>query len=146
MRFVGEYAWLSNFYASPLRVGKYNAQTVEHAYQLWKCANTGDRGWVCAAPTPAEAKRRGRRVMQRADWNDIRVQAMRYCLTLKFAPGTELAAKLVALGGEIVEDNYWHDRFWGRCVCAKCGGQGENMLGTLLMERRAELIRLASSR
>lgn len=60
-------------------------------------------------------------------------------LRLKFTD-PELKSKLLATGDEeLVEGNTWHDRTWGRCVCSKCGGQGQNLLGQLLMELREEI-------
>ena len=45
-------------------------------------------------------------------------------------------------GGDLVEGNRWHDNFWGRCVCRACRRiGGANVLGTLLMQVRAELRR-----
>ena len=35
---------------------------------------------------------------------------------------------------ELVEDNWWGDKFWG-----VCNGEGENHLGKLLMKIRDEL-------
>jgi predicted NAD-dependent protein-ADP-ribosyltransferase YbiA (DUF1768 family) len=40
---------------------------------------------------------------------------------------------------EIVENNYWHDNFWGSCTCSRCGRKGENNLGKILMSVRQEL-------
>ena len=64
---------------------------------------------------------------------------MRDGLRLKFQDPA-LRAKLLATGDEeLIEGNTWHDRTWGRCVCAKCGGQGQHLLGQLLMELREEI-------
>jgi predicted NAD-dependent protein-ADP-ribosyltransferase YbiA (DUF1768 family) len=52
----------------------------------------------------------------------------------KFEQHPELAAKLKALTGEIVEENTWNDRFWG-----VCNGFGSNHLGKILMRIREEL-------
>lgn len=47
----------------------------------------------------------------------------------------ELRDKLVATGdAEIVEGNWWGDKFWG-----VCRGVGENHLGKILMRIRTEL-------
>lgn len=50
-----------------------------------------------------------------------------------------LQAKLLAVKGEIVEHNQWHDNFWGSCTCPKCGNKGNNALGKMLMNLRNEL-------
>lgn len=49
-------------------------------------------------------------------------------------------SKLLATGGqELIEGNRWHDTFWGRCVCERCKGTGQNWLGRLIMQVREEL-------
>ena len=84
------------------------------------------------APRPGDAKRLGRQVALRPGWDDLRVEVMRGLLARKFAPGTDLAPRLLATGdAQLVEGNTWGDRFWG-----VCRGQGRNQLGQLLMERR----------
>lgn len=133
--FTGPNRFLSNFY--PCLV-KYNGDdlsypSVEHAYQAQKTRNVNDQIVICKARTPAEAKRIGRRVKIRSDWNEVKVGIMRELLLFKFGH-TELLQKLLATGdAELVEGNWWGDRFWG-----VCGGRGENMLGKLLMEVRAK--------
>ena len=64
---------------------------------------------------------------------------LRDLLRVKFAD-PDLRTQLLATGDEeLVEGNRWHDRYWGRCYCDKCGGTGQNALGTLLMQIRDEL-------
>ncbi len=135
-RFRGAYAFLSNFYPSPIPVGDLVAPTAEHAFQLLKTNNLEERRWICDAATPAMAKRRGRTVTIRADWFQCRLEAMGMVLRMKFAPGTELAAQLIATGdADLVEGNTWGDQFWG-----VSRGRGQNHLGRLLMKIRAELL------
>lgn len=134
--FRGPYAWLSNFYAAAVVMDGKLYPSVEHAFAAAKTESPDSREWVRTASSPAEAKRRGRQVPLRAGWNEMRVEVMRGLLKEKFAPGTILATWLVATGDEeLVEGNYWQDRFWGQCPL----GVGENWLGKLLMERRKEL-------
>lgn len=134
--FDGPHRWLSNFAPCQLldRSGLSYA-TLEHAYQACKAIDLLEREQIRTARTPGEAKRLARRVKLRPGWDAMRVDVMRRLLRLKFAAGSELARKLLATGEqELVEGNSWGDRFWG--VSA---GAGENWLGRLLMERRAEL-------
>lgn len=136
-RFREEYAFLSNFHPAHVPLGAYVAGTVEHAFQAMKTDSDEAVRWVLAAPTPGGAKWRGRRVPLRADWNEVRVSIMEQALRLKFAPGSELAVKLLATGdAELIEGNDWNDRFWG-----VCNGRGSNLLGKLLMKVRGELQR-----
>jgi ribA/ribD-fused uncharacterized protein len=142
--FDNQYRFLSNFW--PVQIKDKEGlvfPSVEHAYQACKCRDKSQRAQF-TEPTmsSAQAKQLGRKVMLRPDWSYLRLNVMRRLLELKFAPGSELAEKLLATGEEIlVEGNTWHDNFWGRCSCRNCRGKGINHLGQLLMERRAALRR-----
>lgn len=130
--FSGEHRFLSNFFPSRIRWAGIDWPTVEHAYQGAKTLNPAGRALIATAPTPGKAKRLGQKLALREDWDDLRVGTMRELLALKFSI-PELSRLLVATGtAELVEGNTWGDRFWG-----VCGGEGENMLGRLLMEIRA---------
>ena len=133
--FRGPHAFLSNFHPSPIRVGERTAPTVEHAFQAAKTFDDEKVAWILDADTPGKAKWRGKRVPLRPDWERVRLAVMEDALRQKFAPGSELAAQLLATGdAELVEGNAWGDRFWG-----VSRGTGRNHLGRLLMRIRAEL-------
>ena len=138
--FDGDHEFLSNFSPDSFEWRNIHWQTSEHAYQAVKTVNHEEFEYVKNADSPGQAKKRGRRIKCRADWEQIKDEVMLDILRCKFAPGTELAGKLVATGeAELVEGNYWHDCYWGRCTCAGCGNKGKNMLGKTLMQIRAEL-------
>ena len=83
--------------------------------------------------TPGEAKRMGRQVTLRKDWEDVKISVMEKGLRMKFAI-PELRDKLLATGEEeLVEGNWWGDTCWGVCK-----GVGANNLGKLLMKIREE--------
>src|SRR5919199_3797753 len=131
------YFFLSNFAESPVDFEGAVYPTVEHAFAAAKTLDPAERELIRLAPRPGDAKRLGRQVVLRPGWDDLRVEVMRRLLARKFAPGTELAARLLATGdARLVEGNTWGDRFWG-----VCRGQGWNQLGQLLMERREQLRR-----
>jgi len=137
-KFAGPYVFLSNFYPAPIPCADTFAATVEHAFQAYKTGDRAQQAYVLAAPTPSEAKRRGRAVTLRPDWEAVKLQVMRFCLDYKFLAQTELAEKLLATGDEwLLEGNTWGDTFWG--VDAQRNYSGDNWLGLLLMARRAEL-------
>jgi hypothetical protein len=84
--------------------------------------------------TGFDAKRLARHIELRPDWDDVKLSIMKELLTIKFQQHPELRTKLKNVRANIVEENYWHDTFWGTC-----NGVGENHLGKLLMGIRAEL-------
>jgi ribA/ribD-fused uncharacterized protein len=111
--------------------------TAEHLYQALKTKSIVERQKIAKAATPGEAKRLGRRLKHlNPDWHSIRVAVMAVVLHLKFVPGNKYSVRLAKTKGEIVEWNYWHDTFWGKCTCKTHGGEGKNKLGLLLMGLR----------
>lgn len=131
--FQGEHRWLSNFWPAKVILDAAFFPSIEHAFQAAK-THPSLRGPFMRC-TAGEAKRLGRTVKMRADWEQVKVPIMRALIIQKFAPGTELGEKLKATGdGKIVEVNHWGDKFWGVCQ-----GRGQNLLGQLLMERRTFL-------
>ena len=140
-KFEGEFEFLSNFYESPISDGKMEMPTVEHYFQAAKTANKYDYIVIATSRTPGEAKRKGRRTIMREDWEEVKLSVMKEALRKKFAI-PELRQKLIATGPEYLEEgNWWHDNFWGVCHCEKCQDKrGQNNLGKLLMEIRAEIM------
>lgn len=140
VEFDGEYEFLSNFYHSPFTHDGISYPTNEHFFQAMKTLDIDTRKAIAAAPTPGAAKRMGRHVPLRPDWEKVKVYYMELGLRLKFANKT-LAEKLIATGDEeLVEGNWWHDNTWGNCHCPQCSRiGGRNLLGMLLMELRKEL-------
>lgn len=97
-----------------------------------KATNEVDRLYVASGHNPYEAKKRGKKIKLRKDWESIKIQVMREILQQKFAPGTELYNKLKATeDAKLIEGNWWGDKFWGQC-----NRVGQNWLGRLLMEIR----------
>lgn len=139
--FEGKYAFLSNFFPSSILYEGIVYPTNEHFFQAMKTLNQEERKKIAAADTPGKAKRLGRHVQLRADWEQIKVDVMRTGLMLKFTDA-ELAQKLIDTGDEeLIEGNWWHDNTWGSCFCNDCIHKpGRNLLGMLLMELRKELI------
>jgi ribA/ribD-fused uncharacterized protein len=112
--------------------------TVEHFFQAMKTTDPAERERIRTAPTPGQAKRLGRKVQLRPDWQQAKLALMEFALRQKFSR-PEWAATLRDFEGEIVEWNTWHDNIWGKCTCPRCQSQGENQLGRLLERLRAEL-------
>lgn len=126
--FEGNYRWLSNFIGAP------NEPTVEHRYQAAKAIDRAEAESVLATPTAAAAKKMGRTITVRPDWDAVKLETMRQLLQDKFSR-EPFRSKLIATGEtEIIEENHWNDTFWGVCK-----GVGENHLGRLLMDLRREI-------
>ncbi len=69
-RFRGEFAYPSNFHRHPSDCCDHTVPTAEHAFQTAKTRDGRERDRIRAAPTPAQAKRLGRRA-ERADYDVI---------------------------------------------------------------------------
>ena len=140
-RFNGEYAFLSNYSASPFtdKCGD-SYPTVEHYFQAQKATNMFDFEEIRMAKTPGLAKKLGRQIKIAPDWESVKEQVMLDGLRYKFAI-PELRDKLLATGDQYLEEgNTWHDNYWGNCNCPKCIDiLGRNTLGQLLMEIREEI-------
>lgn len=136
--FNGKHRWLSNFANSPIYVDSIRYPTVEHAYQAYKSLDIETRKRIAILPTPGQAKRAGKGLVLREDWEEIKFSVM-YCLLKKKFKDPILRKRLLETGDEIlIEGNTWGDKIWG---CVKENGEwvGSNKLGLLLMRVRREI-------
>lgn len=128
--------FLSNFYPCKIIAWGMEFPTAEHVYVASKTEDRILRKTISTILTPGKVKRFGRNLELRDNWNQIKVRVMRQILKRKFAD-EKLMAMLQSVEGEIVEDNPWHDNFWGSCSCSGCADKvKQNTLGKLLMEIR----------
>lgn len=135
--FRGAFRFLSNYYQAPIVVNGVRYPTNEHAFAAFKTHDEAARRRIAGLATPGEAKRAGRAVVLRSDWEQIKGDIMLALVRAKFKQHPDLAAKLLATGEvNLVEGNTWNDRVWG--VDLKTG-VGENRLGKTLMQVRSEL-------
>lgn len=133
-KFEGEFEFLSNFYPASVSMDGMTFQNSEAAYQAQKCLNTMDKFQFCNL-SPRDAKKLGRKVQLRPDWEDIKDEVMARILNLKFRQHPNLGNLLIATGdAKLIEGNHWRDTYWG-----VCDGAGLNRLGELLMQVRTEL-------
>jgi ribA/ribD-fused uncharacterized protein len=139
--FSGPFRWLSNFWLldQPVHDDLGLAwPTVEHAYQASKTELIETRRLLGrqAGINAGTAKRLGRSLALRPDWDAMKSPVMLALLLQKFQQ-PDLKAKLLATGEtRLVEGNRWGDRFWGVDLRT---GEGRNELGRLLMLVRDEL-------
>lgn len=132
--FRGQYAFLSNFYDATITYAGLTYQNSEAAFQAQKCVQDYDKKKFCNL-NPSEAKRLGRRVQLRSDWDSIKYRKMYEIVKAKFEQNDELRENLIATGdAHLEEGNTWGDRIWGTV-----NGIGENHLGITLMKVREEL-------
>ena len=136
-RFNGKYEFLSNFYPSMFYFEGYRVSTAEHAFQMCKATNSLDKNKIASSSTPGIAKRHGRQITIRPDWEEVKIEKMREVLQVKFSKDEFKKSLIDTENAYLIEGNYWHDNFWGDCTCEKCADiPGENVLGHLLMELR----------
>ena len=132
--FKGKYFFLSNFYTAQVMYEGLLYQNNESAFQSAKVIYIERRKQFCNLD-PSTAKKKGRNVTLRHDWEKIKDQVMEDCVRDKFARNDDLRQRLLDTGDqELVEGNTWNDTYWG-----VCRGRGENMLGKILMKIRKEL-------
>lgn len=131
-KFEGKYAFLSNFYIDTLP-----NLSIENRYQASKTLFPAQRDAILMAATPALAKKMGRKVTMRPDWEEVKRQIMWELIWYKFQVPFLKDLLLSTDEEELVEGNYWHDNYWGICSCQKCiNKEKQNHLGRLLMYRR----------
>jgi N-glycosidase YbiA len=128
--FRGEYRFLSNFWPCAVPIGGITYPSSEHAYQAHKTLDHRAREAMAALSTPGDAKRAGKVLDLRTDWERVKKAVMLQVVLVKFMKHADLAKLLVATGdASLQEGNHWHDNFWGVCRCAQPTGQGLSYLG-----------------
>ena len=129
--FRGKYSFLSNFYTAPVAWEGITYCNSEAAFQSAKCVNQADRD-AFAGLSASEAKRLGRQVKLRDDWELVKEDVMYEICLSKFSQNTKLKEKLLLTGNDLlVEGNTCGDQFWG-----VVNGVGQNKLGKILMQVR----------
>lgn len=140
--FSGKYRWLSNFWISPIKTADGKVwPSAEHLYQAYKTKSRRHRKEILQCGHPSNAKKLGRRIPIRDDWDTIKIDIMKKVVYLKFTQNIELQRKLKETGDvDLVEGNYWHDNIWGDCMCNRCKSiKGLNYLGNILMDVRSHI-------
>lgn len=131
-KFEGEYRFLSNFHESPVEYGGLLYRNAEGAYQAQKTLSEYERENI-ACMSAGAAKKAGRKVTLRNDWEDVKWDTMKAIVRAKFEQDDDLRKKLMDTGdSDLIEGNWWKDTYWG--VCDRVG---ENNLGKILMSERA---------
>ena len=131
--FTNKYYFLSNFSDSVFVYDGIQYQNAEAAFQAQKYENPKDREQFSSLNS-TEAKKLGRKVSLRKDWESVKVDLMRQIVTEKFQQNPDLKEQLLATGNAYLEEgNTWGDRIWGTV-----DGKGANLLGQILMTLREQ--------
>lgn len=137
--FSGKYHFLSNFHPIRIEWEGIEYPSAEHAYQAGKTLEQEFRVKISTLATPRLAKKAGKIVPLRPDWEPVKYKVMYQVCSIKFKD-PELRQKLLDTSPhDLIEGNTWHDNIWGVCTCRKCPGKGQNLLGRVLMEIRNDI-------
>lgn len=130
--FRGKYYFLSNFYSSPVT---YEGLIYLNNEATFQSAKTFSDRECFTNLDPSSAKKLGRRVQLRSDWEDVKYNVMYEIVKAKFTQNLKLKAKLLETDNQHLEEgNTWGDEIWGTV-----NGVGENNLGKILMRVREEI-------
>lgn len=135
------YGCFSNFY--PCTV-KYEGITYPNSECAWQSLKTFDieKRKSFSTYTAAGAKKMGRRLKLRFDWEEVKYDLMVDVCHAKFSQNEDLKKILLSTKNELIIENTtaWHDNTWGNCECVRCKNtEGRNLLGKALMEVRKRL-------
>jgi len=135
------YGVFSNLYPRPILFEERLYPTAEHAYQAGKALKSEVREWILSAPTPSLAAMAAHGLYTWdivPEWAKIKFVRMKQVLLAKFTQHEDFRELLLSTGDlRLVEAgrvNNAVNRTWG-----EVDGKGQNKLGILLMEVRAEL-------
>lgn len=137
-------AWdtaFSNFERTPIAVeydgGTIHAPTGEHAFQALKTTDPEERQRVLDMDTPTKAKRAGRKVTLRDDWDGHHAIEVMFAVVRAKAEQDSRTAEALRNSGDdpIIEVTAWNDTRWGTTKT----GKGANALGQILMAVRDEI-------
>lgn len=130
--FKGQYYFLSNFYSVEVT---YNGITYKNNESAFQAQKDPQKAASFAHLESAQAKRKGRAVRLRHNWDKIKEQIMYEICLAKFTQNENLKLKLLETGDAYLEEgNDWGDKEWG-----VVNGKGKNKLGKILMRVREEL-------
>ena len=140
--FKKDYEKFSNFYPVLVYYRGLDYPSVEHAFVAGKSIDPMFQRKIAQLPEnkAGEAKRLGRKVKLREDWDIFKLGHMRDLLLQKFQYLSFKNLLLSTGDMQLVEGNYWHDNYWGDCYCSKCTDiVGHNQLGKMLMKVREKI-------
>lgn len=141
MQFRDDFWFLSNLYNAPVTYQNITYPNAEATFQAQKQvlvdATLSLKNFQ--AMNGVDAKRQGKRIKmspeQIRQWDRMKDKVMYEVVKAKFSQNQYLKGRLLQTNDmPLVEENWWHDTYWG-----VCNGIGENHLGKILMRVRDEL-------
>lgn len=138
--FSGIYFYLSNFsrYYTPYDGIVYGSS--EAAFQAQKTLDKKERYTKFTDVEPGIAKKLGKQVELRPDWEEVKDNIMYEIVKTKFDNNPNIKHLLIETGDRpLFEGNYWNDRYWG-VVTEGNKLVGKNKLGKILMKVREEYL------
>lgn len=137
---------LSNFWPCKIKMEGVVYPSVEHAYQAAKVLdNDRERNRLAALELAGAAKREGRKVACRPDWDNVKLGVMGVLCLQKFTIHEDCRELLLMTGdAELREGNDWKDTYWG-LVFQQGEWRGQNNLGKTLMGIREVLLRMSGA-
>lgn len=144
LQFKDKHKVFSNFYPCIISLEGLNFPTLEHAYVSTKSQEFFFKRLISLLPAEkaGTARTRGRNIRLRSDWSDeLKLEIMIDLCSQKYKQEFFRKA-LNATGSSYLEEgNFWHDNFWGNCLCSNCKDiKGQNNLGRIIMDLRTMLL------
>lgn len=93
LEFKGEYHFLDNFYPAPVTWEGITYPTSEHAFQAAKTFDNDFRLQLAQVESPFRAKKMGRAVDLRTDWEERKYDLMEEIVLAKFLQNPDLQRK-----------------------------------------------------
>ena len=135
-----EYGFLSNLYRSPIEFEGRIFRSSEDAYQFGKPRKPAVAEWLISAPSPHLCAAAAHSLFAFdivEGWSKNKVVRMAKVVDAKFDQNPKLRKQLLETGDRMLIEISTTDSYWG---CGK-KGNGQNMLGILLMATRERLRR-----
>lgn len=134
LQFKDDYAFLSNDYLSEVTYEGIAYPCATSAFLGSKCDDPAQRKAI-AMMSPEKAKRKYNGIRGSADWEERKISIMKEIVRLKFRQHPELMDRLIETGNRKLISGGKKDSFWDVNLIT---WKGENHLGTILMDIRAE--------
>jgi ribA/ribD-fused uncharacterized protein len=142
---AAEWGIFSNFAKTPMVVNGVEFACVEQLYHYIRLNDEAERvAYLKLIPNMGlkmKAKGFAKRGVERADWRDIAVDVMRFCLNHKYQTSAEFRKALADSGDKYIVENESSRKkkpdSWGTVLDTATNEYfGKNIMGRLLMELR----------